>query len=272
MPSWTLVDTHPIQGRTFQRFLDNYELSFLWDGLLNGTADNLQHLELRLKNGSRDAQLFSEANIVRAWLSTKRRYPLAGAIVRGVDSAALRVVTGISAGNGTGLTSTPCFVIREYDLAVLRPQEVVFEKVASAEDAQRRGAAILDGPRPLSDELLVQLYVLRETDLKRSDVLHLMILMAHTVTDGVANTTFVRCLLDTLARGESAEPAQTPLEERLAMAVPSVDLEPLHLRSLNPAIRRWRRIVGAVIFQLRMAKRQVRFCFFFLVSYVNKFT
>ncbi|KAH0833442.1 hypothetical protein J3R83DRAFT_12557 [Lanmaoa asiatica] len=249
MPGWTLVDTLPTRWRTFQRPLDASELSFLWDGLFNGTADNLQHIELRLLNGSRDAHLFSVANIVRAWLSTKRRYPLVGATVHGA-SAPLRLriatVDDGSGDNTPGFASEPHFVVREHDLSVLRPREIVFGQLTSAEEARRRAAAILDGPRQLSEELLVQLHVFRETDSGRSDVLHLMTLMAHCVTDGAANGTFVRCLLDTLARGggSDSEPPQIPLEERLAMAIPSMELEPMHLRSLSPARRRWRRAVG----------------------------
>ncbi|KAF8434156.1 hypothetical protein L210DRAFT_3554197 [Boletus edulis BED1] len=42
-----------------------------------------------------------------------------------------------------------------------------------------------------------------------------------------ATRTFARCLLDsTLARGGGPESGQVPLEERLAMAIPLVDLEP----------------------------------------------
>lgn len=253
MPDWTLVNTHPTHGRTFQRPLDVDELGFLWDGLFNGTADNIQHFELRLVNGSQDAHLFSEDNIVKAWVSTKRRYPLAGATVQGA-SGPLRVHLK----DAPGFTSEPHFVVQEHDLTVLRPREIVFGQVTRAEEVQQRMAAILDGPRPLSEELLVQLYVFHATDTERTDILHLMTLMSHCVTDGVANSTFTRCLFDTLARGGGSglEPAQIPLEERLAMAIPSVDLEPMRLRSLSPAIQRWRRAVGTVIFQLRMKKRQ----------------
>ncbi|KAF8124796.1 hypothetical protein EV363DRAFT_1586770 [Boletus edulis] len=258
MPGWTSIDTHPTQGRTFRRPLDTYELGFLWDGLFNGTADNVQHFELRLSNSSQDAHLFSEANIVRAWVSTKRRYPLVGATVRGADSASLRlsVTADSKAGGGTGFVSEPHFVVQEHDLAVVRPREIIFGSVACAEEVQQRMTAIMDGPRPLSEELLVRLYVFRETASERRDILHLMILMAHCVTDGLANSTFVRCLLDTLARVGGSEPVQIPLEERLAMVIPSMDLDPLRLCSLSPSRRRWRRAVGIVIFRLRMAKRQ----------------
>ena len=269
MPSWTLTLTHPTQGRTFQRPLDPTELAFFWDGRFNGTEDSLHHAELRLLNASRDVHIFSDANIVKAWLSTKRRHPLAGATVQvlPLDTPIVpcRLKEADSKAEGGGGDSVPAlglephFVIREHDLAVLRAHEIVFEQVACAEEIPQRMAAIWEGPRPLSDELLVRLYVFRETDPQRTDVLHLMTLIAHCVTDGTANRTFLRCLLDTLARGGEldSEPAQIPLEERLGMLIPSADLEPVHLRLHSPARRRWRRAIGAVIFQLRMEKGQV---------------
>ncbi|KAF8556518.1 hypothetical protein OG21DRAFT_1483007 [Imleria badia] len=258
MPGWTLVDTHPTQGRTFQRPLDETEIGFILEGLFNGTTDSLHHYELCLSNGSQDAPLFSEANIVRAWLSTKRRFPLAGATVLGVDGAPLQLTVPADSTTdiGTGFKSEPHFVVREHDLAVVRPREIVFGSVASAEEARRQAAGMLHGPRQLSEELLAQLYVFRETDPERAHVLHLMLLVAHCVTDGIATRTFVRCLLDTFARGDEPEPAQIPLEERLAMAIPSTALQPAHLCSLSQATRRWRRAIGMVIFQSGMAKRQ----------------
>ena len=266
MPGWTLVDNDRTQGRTFHRPLDEFETWLLWKGLFNGTTDALQYCGLRLLNGSQDTHLFSEANIVKAWVSTKRRYPLAVATVRGADGAPLRSeaatdskAEGGEGNNGTGSTLNPHFVIQEHDLAVLRPREIVFGTVASTEEAQRRMDAIINGPRLLSGELLMQLYVFREPD--RTDVLHLMTLVAHCISDRAANNTFVRCLLDTLARGGALEPVQLPLEDRLAMAAPSMERVPMHLRSLSPARQRWRRAIGIVIFQLKMAKRQVGFVF-----------
>ncbi|KAF8556519.1 hypothetical protein OG21DRAFT_1506449 [Imleria badia] len=258
MPGWTLVDTHPTHGRTFQRPLDELEVCFFWDGRFNGTADALYYYELGLSNGAQEARLFSEANVVRAWVSTKRRYPLAGAAVRGADGGPLRlkVPTDSTADMGTGFESEPHFVVREHDLAVLGPHEIVFGSVASAEEAQRQAVAMLHGQRQLSDELLVQLYVFRETDAERAHVVHLMTIVAHCVTDRTANSTFMRCLLDTLARGGGSEPAQIPLEERLAMMTPPIDHAPEHLRSLSLATRRWRRAIGMVIYQLRVARRQ----------------
>ncbi|KAF8553902.1 hypothetical protein OG21DRAFT_1173840 [Imleria badia] len=258
MPGWTLVDTHPTQGRTFQRPLDVLEVWLLWDGLFNGALDCLQYCELRLLNGSQDAHLFSDANIVKAWLSAKWRFPLAGATVRGADRGPLRfkTATDSNAENGTGFESDPHFVVREHDFTVLRPREIVFGSVVSAEEAQQRMTVILNDRRPLSEELLMQLYVFRETKPQRMDILHFITLSAHCVTDRAAMNTFARCFIDTLARGGGSEPTQISLEDRLAMVTPLMDREQKYLRSLSPAIRRWRRAVGMVIFQLRMAKTQ----------------
>lgn len=269
MPGWTLVDADPTQGRTFRRPLDATEVGFLWDGLFNGSLDILQHFRLRLPNSSSDTHLFSEINITKAWLSTKRRFPLAGATLQGATNPfPLNTATnptaeegcdGYAGDNNTGFASAPHFVVREHELSVLRQREIVFGEVASVEEAQRRATAMLNGPRPLSEDLLVQLYVFRETGSDNTDALHLITLMAHCITDAVANITFVRSFLDTLSR--SGEPdlefTQAPLEERLAMAIPSTELEPAHLHSLSPARRRWRRAIAAVIFQLRMSRRQV---------------
>ena len=225
----------------------------------------MQHVELRLLNPSRDGNLFSEANIVNAWLATKRRFPLIGAAVKVPPRTQfaphrLEVADSKIEGDLPAFASGPHFVVREHELAVLRPHEIVFGQVACAKEVPERMTAIWDGPRNLSDELLAQLYVFRETDSQRTDILHLMLLVAHCVTDATAKRTFMRCLSDTLARGgePKSEPAQVPLEERLAMLIPSADLEPVHLRMLNLTRRRWRRAIGAVIYQSRMQRGQVR--------------
>ena len=273
MPGWTVTEIHPIHGRTFERPLSGSERGFFWNGRCDGIGDSLHHIELRLSNPSLDEYLFGEANIVKAWLSTKRRHPLAGATVQvslGAQTARGPLEMADSkAENGGHTISTFApdtnFVIREHDLAVLRPNEIVIKQVACAEDMERQITEILDGPRPLSEKLLAQLYVFRETNPHRRDVLHMMTLIPHCVTDGTANRSFMRCLLDTLARGgePDSEPVQIPLEERLAMVIPSADLEPVHLRSLSPSRRRWRTVVAAVILQLRKAKGQVSACTLF---------
>lgn len=77
-------------------------------------------------------------------------------------------------------------------------------QVASAEEMPQRIAAIWDGPRSLSNELLARLYVFRETDSQRIDV-HLMILVAHCVTDAVGNRSLMGVFLDALAPREDPD-------------------------------------------------------------------
>ncbi|KAF9231622.1 hypothetical protein BU15DRAFT_55916 [Melanogaster broomeanus] len=231
MPGWTLENSSPTKGRTFKRQLDPMEASYFWDGVFNGTADTVHHLRLRLLNEA-DAYIFSESNITRTWLSVKRRCPLLGAMVE-VDN------------------EEPHFIVQEHHLGRLNPNEVVFGSVSfSVEEAQSHVFEILDGPRSLSNNLLARIFIFRETD--RADVIHMFTLIAHCITDGTANNSFLRCFLDTLS--SRSEPPISGLEQRLAMVIASADLEPKHSFSL--ARRRWRRAIGFVIFGIRAAKRQ----------------
>ncbi|KAF9234342.1 hypothetical protein BU15DRAFT_79093 [Melanogaster broomeanus] len=231
MPGWTLENSSPTKGRTFKRQLDPMEASFFWDGVFNGTADCVQHLRLRLLNEA-DAYIFSESNITRTWLSVKRRYPLLGARVE-VDN------------------EEPHFIVQEHHLGRLNANEVVFGSVSSAEEAQSHVFEIFDGPWSLSNNLLARIFIFRETD--RADVIHMFALIAHCITDGTANNSFLRCFLDTLS--SRSEPPISGLEERLDMVIASADLEPK--QSFSLARRRWRRTIGFVIFGIRAGKRQV---------------
>ncbi|KAF8434131.1 hypothetical protein L210DRAFT_3649304 [Boletus edulis BED1] len=150
MPGWTLVDTHPTQGRVFQRPLDITELCFLWDGFFNGTADSLHPTVL-------------ETHIYFP------RPTLQG------------VATDSKADDSSGFASEPHFVVREHDLA----------------DAT---SSLGRGPRPPSEELLVQLHVFRGAGAEKTDALHLMILMAHCVINGWDSDQNVRAMLVGYAR------------------------------------------------------------------------
>lgn len=193
--------------------------------------------------------------------STRRRHRTITA--RCVNHARTFGGANSKAGDGDDSTltcaSVPHFIVQEHELAILRPQEIIFDQVVCAGEVRQRMTAIWDNPRPLSNELLAQLYVFREAD---SQTLHLMMLTAHYVTDATANRSFMRCLLDTLGRGggPGSEPPQLPLEQRLAMVIPTSDREPIHLRSLSPARKRWRRAIGSVMYGLRMTKARAQVC------------
>ncbi|KAF9231022.1 hypothetical protein BU15DRAFT_56635 [Melanogaster broomeanus] len=232
MPGWSLVNSSPAEGRTFRRPLGISEAAFQWDCVFNGTANTIQHIQLRLLNQT-DAYIFSESNITRTWVSAKRRYPLLGARVEVVNEE-------------------PHFTVQEHRLGGLNPNEVVFGEVSSAEEVERRVFQIMDGP-PLSlspDNLLARIYIFRETD--RTDVIHMVTVIAHCITDAAGTYSFLRCFLDTLS--SRSELPISDLEQRLAMVVAPADLRPEP--SLSPARQRWRHAIGRAIHQVKTAKRQ----------------
>ncbi|KAH7889365.1 hypothetical protein F5I97DRAFT_1923912 [Phlebopus sp. FC_14] len=230
MPGWSLVRCRTTEGSIFSRPLDVTETGFFWDAAFNGTADSLIHVQLRLLN-EEDQDIFSEANLIRTWLSVKQRYPLLGATI-----------------DPSG--GEPRFVVQECRLININPGEFSSDEVNSAEEAQKFAGMILHGSRPLSNNLMARAFISRQKD--RSDVIHIMVPIAHCITDGIGNYSFIRCFVDTLS-SRSDLPTPT-LEKRLAMASPLGDL--VQDGDLTPAMRRWRLAAGFAIFQVRMSKRQ----------------
>jgi hypothetical protein len=84
MTGWAVSELERKDNRVFSRPLGLTEIGFVWDGRFNGTADCVQYLQLRLLN-KHDESMFSDANIIRSWLSLKRRYPMLSAQIRSHD-------------------------------------------------------------------------------------------------------------------------------------------------------------------------------------------
>jgi hypothetical protein len=214
--------------RVFSRPLGTAEISFVWDGRFNGTADCIQHLQLRLPN-KHDEAMFSDANIIRSWLSLKRRYPILCAQIRSHE--------GVEK-----------FFVEEKRVASLNHGELIFGSVSSAVEARQVPLDIFNGPRPLSDELLSCIYVLRSMD--DPSTLHIYTVVAHCITDAAANSSIQRCFFDTLSSRNEAPVAS--LEERLSMVVP------LEHRGatwkLSPVKRRWLQAIGYAIHLVRMER------------------
>lgn len=128
------------------RQLSPLELAFFWDGRFNGTEDSIHHVKLRLLDPTQDEYLFSEANITNAWLSTKRRHPLAGATINLLPGTSLmphllEIARSQQVGSSENINGVPAstlkphFSIQEHDLLVLRPEEA---------DVVCRGGATMD--------------------------------------------------------------------------------------------------------------------------------
>jgi len=228
--AWTLADSSPGK-RAFHRALGDVETSYYWDILYNGTADIAMNIELYDLQST--APTFPR--VVGTWTSIKRRFPL---------------LVAVTQNTGDGVR----FVVCEERIDNLVPDEVTYQDVASREDANAFVSDVLAGPPALSTALLARMYVLRRTDDGRR--FHVVILIAHCITDSCSTSTIMRTFCDTLS--SSIEHLVAPLEDRLAMCLP---LES-HVRygpysRLNDAQWRWKRAIGFVLYTVKYRMFQV---------------
>ncbi|KIJ61883.1 hypothetical protein HYDPIDRAFT_158855 [Hydnomerulius pinastri MD-312] len=222
MSSWTQLDSSP-GNRVFYRPLGITETGFYWDSIHNSTADSVMHIHLSKLQQDDVAAL---PNVVRAWRSVKRRFPLLVAEVQAHESG-------------------PRFCVHEGRLEKLLPEEVTSRDVGSFAEADAFVSSILEGPRPLSSELLARVYILRRTD--RNDHFHVVMIVAHCITDGSSTSTVMRTFFDALS-----SPIEHPvdsLEERLAMYL-SLESQ-IPYKHLSVAQRRWRSAIGFAIYTVR---------------------
>ena len=227
---WTSLDSTPGQ-RIFSRPLGVTEQNFYWDSVFNSTVDIVMHVHLRTTQ-TNDQDIHSQANVMRSWASVKRRFPLIAAELQEHEAG-------------------PCFILREEAVMNLRPDDITFKEVDSSHYAECFINDIMDGPRPLSSQLLARAYMLRRTD--TSDHVHFVVVFAHCVTDLPSIVTVLRTFFDTLS--SQIEPPYIPLGERVQM------YQPLESRlcygDLPLVKRRWKRALGYAIFTVWISKFKV---------------
>lgn len=224
--SWTSLDSTPGR-RIFFRPLGITETTFYWSGL-NDAADTLMHIHLRTTQ-TNDQDIHSESNVLRSWASVKRRFPLIAAEVEEHEFG-------------------PRFVIREETVMNLRPDDVTFMEVNSFHHVECLVKDMMDGPRCLSSQLLARAYILRRTD--KSDHFHVLIVLAHCITDAAGTSTVLRTFLDTLS--SRIEPPYIPLGERVH-AYQALESN-LGSKDLPLVKRRWIRALGYAISVARMSR------------------
>ena len=229
---WTLVDDSPSPTRIFTRPLDNNEVGFFYDGTFNGVADMVEHY---LVQTTRDP-LFELANVARTWIALKQIFPLLGATTRETDYE----------------TTSASFTVAEVDLGVTRPGEVELIAANSETDVHEFVEQLISGPRQLSLDLLSRVYVFPRGD--NPGLYHVVIHIAHLITDGMSALTLVRTFLDILSLPPTTHVPD--LEARLALCVGPENLNPN--RHLPLARRRWMRAIGWVIHHIRDPKIQVK--------------
>ncbi|KAG8221372.1 hypothetical protein J3R82DRAFT_1547 [Butyriboletus roseoflavus] len=228
MVIWTLTSRTSGQ-RVWQRPLGITESVYYWSGCWNGAGDTIMHVHLRAMQPNAD-EVYAPDNVRRAWASVKRRFPLLAAEVHEeVDGG-------------------PHFVVREQNVISLQDGEVTFGTVSSLRDAERFVDDNKDGPRPLSSKMLTRVYVLRRTDWP--DHFHVVLTVAHCITDGCSTSTVIRSFFQTLAT--SFDPCPRPIEERLRMYCPIESR--IYPDELSPSKRRWRRAIGYAIYVARSSR------------------
>lgn len=230
--AWTLADSSPGK-RVFHRALGDVETSYYWDILYDGTADIAMNIELCDLQSTAPATF---PRVLSTWTSIKRRFPL---------------LVAETQNTGDGVR----FVVREERIENLVPDEVTYQDVASREDANAFVSDVLAGPPALSTALLARMYILRRTDDGRRRF-HVVILIAHCITDSCSTSTIMRTFCDTLS--SSIEHPVAPLEDRLAMCLP-LESRVRHgpYRRLNDAQWRWKRAIGFVLYTVRHRMFQV---------------
>ncbi|KAF4602488.1 hypothetical protein EYR40_005697 [Pleurotus pulmonarius] len=214
--------------RVYERPLGHTELSFYHDSRLSGTSDTTRHVLVQAQD-SQEPSLLSELNVARAWVDTKQYFPLLGSQFL------------VSPGGASGQ-----FVVNEEDLRSYRSSEIHFLTVDSAHDAEALLLDLRHGPRRLDSQTLAQVHILRRADLPFH--YHVMIQVAHAITDGMSNIALLKYFMDSLC---TVRP-KPDLEERLGMALSSEELDPC-LRLSLPR-QRWIRAISEVIRTIRWDK------------------
>ncbi|KAJ7109457.1 hypothetical protein C8R44DRAFT_986433 [Mycena epipterygia] len=228
MAFWSRIGS--ADRRVYTRALGLNELGFYYDGHINGTADTLMHTVIHV---SPDAPSFiAPDNIARAWVSLKAQFPLLGATVQLHNSV-------------------PQLIVAEDRLKGCVPGEIIFSSVSSAEEGEAAAVTIINGERKLSDELLSRILVLSRTD--DASTYHVLINIAHLITDGIGNISLLKEFLTVLATPYPDGHAVPDIEARLSLAVAAESLVPTLKMSI--ARQRWRRAAGHIISRLQDAKR-----------------
>ncbi|KAF8077876.1 hypothetical protein FPV67DRAFT_17561 [Lyophyllum atratum] len=228
MTTWNLRRTVP--PRIYERPLDVTELGFYWDSKFNGTADTLQHAVVEILDPL-NQNIFGIENVTRAWQALKQQFPLLGSCLE-------------EQGDG----DQAVFVVAEDRLESCGPGEISFQSVQSLGAAQEFADGVVNGERLLSDNLLARIVILHRTD--QISHVHLVIHVAHCITDGMANATLLRSFLDIISSPHIG--TRWDIEQRLALALPSTEMVPDV--KLNRARYRWHRAIGQTLSAVRLSK------------------
>ncbi|KAF5393693.1 hypothetical protein D9757_000360 [Collybiopsis confluens] len=266
----------------YERPLGLNETGFFWDTVYRGTADTLQHAIVEeVAAGTPPSAIQNEANVQAAWIALKEQYPLLGVRIEE------RARSPSSQAEVQTTDNEIYFIIDPSRLSSLDPREVVFLTCSSREEALiledgisnefrwrdvqewQRTVGNLDinmnvveaeddantNGRILSNSLPACLFFIKRLD--SPSTFHVMIHVAHLITDGIANSSILSGFLDLLSRKgniSSVSMEKDALEERLRLGVAAEALYPDLKPGYSRARKRWNRVLGKVLLGLRTAK------------------
>lgn len=238
MSAWVSIPSDDTSGSesVYERPLGPNEIGFFWDREFADTADSTTRLIV--EDLSESNNTFSEQLVQRAWISLKQRFPLLGARL---DERAHEDIH---------------FVVRSSRITSVVEGELNFRPASPEVEGESLVDELLNGPAPLSRDLLCRLYFMPCSDSPRR--WNFVILIAHVITDGMAHNTLTREFLNTLASMSSSVilPEPPRLIDRLSMVVSAEHL------AIDTAIRahprqRWRRAIATVLRTIHVKKMVV---------------
>jgi hypothetical protein len=232
-------------GLIYERPLGLLELGFYYDSVFQGTADTLQHSEIGIDRIKAE-DVFSYTNISRTWTNLKQQFPLLGARIEERDE------------------DSTYFVVEAENLRQCRSEEITFQDITSAQEADDMMKRIIVKERLLTNDLLARIFILRRTDVV--DVFHIFLHVAHSITDGMSNITILKTFFNQLCRQDS--PTQTwNLTRQLALSEASENLYPQLKMSISK--RRWRLAVAKILAIKRMGKFAAVNYLFPIISFIG---
>jgi hypothetical protein len=200
--------------------------------LMSGTADTITQytIDARLSSLS-SGSTYSRDHFIEAWLALKQQFPLLGARVEEDSSG-----------------DQPQFLVDEQRLNHVE-DDFVFRDIVSQSEVDSVVEDNLNGTRQLSNKLLAKCVVLRSPD---KGTFHLVFVIAHLITDGMANGTVGRTFFNTLADSRQSNGARPDLEARLNMVPSQESLMPFLGMSIPR--QRWRRAIAFALWHVVQSK------------------
>ncbi|KAF9076916.1 hypothetical protein BDP27DRAFT_1312824 [Rhodocollybia butyracea] len=276
---WRLCtsEPNPSCGRRYERLLGPNELGFYWDSVYRGTADTLQHAICEETKTQAELNIQSEASVRAAWVALKMQYPLLGSSIEERRRSKTDGADDLSPAQQNNSSEEIYFVVDPARIGDhhAHPKEVLFFSCDSEEDAITLEEGIINGfgwpdvqawagikdehvhesssSRLLSNELPACILFIRRRD--NPLTFHVMIHVAHLITDGIGNSMLLSNFFDLLSRGSANNSiGMEGLEHRLKLSVASESLYPDLKPGYSIARRTWHRVLGKVLFALRNAR------------------